>query len=210
MTTQGVRRSGRIAKKIPIVLEGTNTNGRYFREETHTVVLSRHGAGVISSNKPGPDETLTIRIPETKKEAQVRLVGRMGGDASLFIYGVAFVDPGLDFWEMDFPPGERYTLELEKSGEPILLECCLCQSSQEMSDSEIDADVYAINQNILMHCEACGTTSIWRRAKPGASRSRRSFGLAPPPPDPYDGFRASSRGKALAELPAFVSRLSTA
>jgi len=42
------RRSGRIAKELPIVLLGTDTAGKVFAEETKTVVLSRHGAGVVS------------------------------------------------------------------------------------------------------------------------------------------------------------------
>jgi len=56
-----LRRSGRIAKEIPIVLLGTDTAGKPFSEETKTVVLSRHGAGIVSRYEFAPDELLTLR-----------------------------------------------------------------------------------------------------------------------------------------------------
>jgi hypothetical protein len=93
----GARRSGRIAKQIPIVLLGTDTTGRVFSEDTFTVVLSRPGAGIVSRNRPDPDESLTIRFRGGNTEAAVRLVGEFGQDTRGYVYGVAFVDSELDF-----------------------------------------------------------------------------------------------------------------
>ena len=61
----GVRRSGRVSRQIPILLLGADTSGRVFSEETHTLVLSRHGGGILSRNKFAPDEVLTLRVLET-------------------------------------------------------------------------------------------------------------------------------------------------
>jgi hypothetical protein len=69
------RRSGHIAKELPVVLLGTDTSSKVFAEETKTVVLSRHGAGVLSRYRFAPDEILTLRLRGTAKEAEVRLVG---------------------------------------------------------------------------------------------------------------------------------------
>src|ERR1700676_5452192 len=78
---QRKRRSGRIAKEIAIVLLGTDTTGKMLSEETKTVVLSRHGAGVVSRYRFSPDELLTLRLPDSAKEAEIRLVGQIGGEA---------------------------------------------------------------------------------------------------------------------------------
>ena len=43
------RRSGRLSKQIPIVIIGADEEGRVFSEETHTVVVSLHGAGIVLS-----------------------------------------------------------------------------------------------------------------------------------------------------------------
>jgi len=59
----GVRRSGRISKQVPIVLLGTDTSGRVFSEETHTLVLSLHGAGIRSRNKFAPGESPPCASP---------------------------------------------------------------------------------------------------------------------------------------------------
>jgi hypothetical protein len=155
----GVRRSGRIKKEIDILLLGTDTSGRVFSEETTTVVLSRHGAGIVSRYKLAPDETLTLRLLGASHEAGVRLVGPMGEDTRGFTYGVAFLDAELDFWQIDFPPPAEWQTDLY-----CTLECSLCHSRQIVHQSEIEADVYAIAQGILRYCESCGNSTVWRRA----------------------------------------------
>ena len=75
------RRSGRIASQIRIVLMGTDTSGRVFSEETRTVVLSRHGAGVLSKFRVALDEILTMRFLGGSTEVAVRLVGELGHDS---------------------------------------------------------------------------------------------------------------------------------
>ena len=99
-----VRRSGRISKQVPILLLGTDTSGRVFSEETHTLVLSLHGAGIRSRNKFAPDEVLTMRLADSGRETDIRLVGRLGEDSRGNVFGVAFCDPNLDFWQIEFPP----------------------------------------------------------------------------------------------------------
>src|SRR5262249_13387670 len=98
------RRSGRISRKIPILLLGTDTAGRVFSEPTTTLVLSRHGAGIRSQHKLAPDEVLTLRLEHSGQEAAIRLVGYLGELDGGFVYGVAFQDQNLDFWKIEFPP----------------------------------------------------------------------------------------------------------
>ncbi len=166
-----VRRSGRIAKEIRILLLGTDTSGRVFSEETRTVTLSRHGAGLISKYKLAPDGILILRFLGGSSEAAIRLVGQLGEDVRGYVYGVAFVDPDLDFWELKFPPPPQWRVDFD---EP--LQCTSCQRNEVVDQSEIEADVYALSESILRFCPTCGTSTQWRR--PASERA----GLVRPKP----------------------------
>ena len=51
MPSESVRRSSRIPKEINVLLVGSDTEGKVFSEPTKTVLLSRHGAGIVSRYK---------------------------------------------------------------------------------------------------------------------------------------------------------------
>jgi hypothetical protein len=158
---QRKRRSGRIAKELAIVLLGTDATGKVFSEETITVVLSRHGAGVVTRYRFSPDERLTLRLPSSAKEAEIRLVGQIGGEPGRYVYGVTFVDPNPDFWPMEFPPPDAFEPAIQR----IALECSMCQTRAEIEQGDIEEDVYSATGNILRHCEECGTTTPWKNAE---------------------------------------------
>jgi len=205
------RRSGRIAKELDIVLLGTDTTGKVFSEPTKTVVLSRHGAGIISRYRFTPDEILILRLPDSSKEAEVRLVGQIGGEPGRYIHGVAFVDPDPHFWPMEFPPPESPE-SFESGSQPLVLECSLCQERQNVEPHEIEEDVYSVNGNILRHCESCGTATPWKKAvgdalpAPGAAASKKApmkdRGPSPAPAESTEWpLRATSPSAALRQQP---------
>ncbi|HLK03437.1 MAG TPA: PilZ domain-containing protein [Candidatus Acidoferrum sp.] len=188
----GVRRSGRISKRVPILLLGTDTSGRVFSEETQTLVLSRHGAGLLSRNKFAPDEVLTLRIVESGREADIRLVGKLGDDPRGNVYGVAFCNPDLDFWQIEFPPAADYTPERKF----VDLECCFCDQRLSVEQTEIESDVFLASQMVLRFCQVCGQTTSWKLAKgkpspPPAPKPSRPFdppaqiSIAPPAPPSF-------------------------
>jgi len=153
-----VRRSGRISKKVPIVLIGTDETGKVFSEPTTTVVLSRHGAGILSQYAFAPEETLTLRIGEPSLEANVRLVGCIGETDRGHIYGVEFLDPSINYWGIEFPPPEEFLGVVE-----VWLECALCHECRKVEPSEIERDVFLITDKVFRFCERCGQTTSWRR-----------------------------------------------
>jgi hypothetical protein len=67
MSYENVRRSGRITIAIPILLVGSDAEGRVFSEETKTTVISLHGAGVLSRHKLSAEQELIVRSLETQK-----------------------------------------------------------------------------------------------------------------------------------------------
>jgi hypothetical protein len=154
-----VRRSGRIAKEIRILLLGMDSSGTVFSEETHTVTLSRHGAGIISKHKLATDGLLIMRFSGGSTETAIRLVGQLGQDTRGFVYGVAFVDEEEDFWELKFPPPSTWNIELDGP-----MQCDSCKRREVVDQSEVEADVFALSESILRYCIDCGTPTVWRRA----------------------------------------------
>lgn len=154
-----VRRSGRIAKEIRILLLGMDCNGTVFSEETRTVTLSRHGAGIISKHKLAMDGLLIMRFSGGSTETAIRLVGQLGQDARGFVYGVAFVDEEEDFWELKFPPPPVWNVNVHGP-----MQCESCKNCEIVDQSEVEADVYALSESILRYCIYCGMPTVWKRA----------------------------------------------
>jgi len=188
MPQDGTRRSGRIPKQIAITLVGSDIEGRVFSERTKTVVLSRHGAGIISEYKLSAEQELVIRSEESHKEIDARVVGQIGSDAKSYIYGIAFLDREINFWGVNFPD----LSETEKEASLTLLECASCHSREMADHSDLASDVMAVNESIVRYCRKCGSSTVWKKAaadtpagnedrepaKPGLSRK----GSAPAAP----------------------------
>jgi hypothetical protein len=102
-----VRITGRIPKEVPILLIGSDLDGKVFSEPTNTVLLSLHGAGIVSHHELSPEQELILRCPDRNSETAVRIVGEMGSSNGIHTYGLAFVDPNLNFWSVEFPPLSR-------------------------------------------------------------------------------------------------------
>src|ERR1700759_5375955 len=162
-----VRRSGRIAKEIRILLLGMDCNGTVFSEETQTVTLSRHGAGIISKYKLAMDGLLIMRFSGGSTETAIRLVGQLGPDARGFVYGVAFVDEDEDFWELKFPPPPVWNVDVHGP-----MQCDSCKRCEVVDQSEVEADVFALSESILRYCIYCGAPTVWRRAPDGVVTSK--------------------------------------
>lgn len=219
-----MRRSGRIPKEIPILLIGSDLDGRLFSEPTKTVVLSLHGAGILSKHKLSPEQELVLRWPEQNKETEIRVVGNISTDPQgVHTYGVAFLDSSLNFWEMDFPPVSPIERELGR----LSLVCNSCKAVERIDDTSIEADICATHEGVMRFCKDCGSTTLWKPARgvmrrepltpadpqmslfsqPSASVPAHSPG--PPPPDRSSPAAALSTSRAFSlssnALPARAS-----
>jgi len=154
------RRGGRIIRRMPILLFGHNEQGHTFSERTHTVVLSLHGAGILSTHRFAPEQELVLRVEETNREADVHVVGEIAAEGELHTYGVAFLDETLDFWQMEFP------LAPASDQRPLVLplECGSCGKKIEVANGEFEFDISQIHGGLTRHCDECGTLTVWRRA----------------------------------------------
>jgi PilZ domain-containing protein len=158
---QVVRRSGRIPKEIPILLIGSDLDGRVFSESTKTVLLSLHGAGILSKHKLSPEQELILRWPENNKETEIRVVGNLGTHEGMHTYGVAFLDPNLNLWGLDFPPVSL----IEREMGLLSLACSSCKTLEKIDDGGIEADICSTNEGVMRFCKRCGSSTLWKPAR---------------------------------------------
>ena len=90
----------------------------------------------------------------------MRLVGRIGVEGEVYTYGVAFLDSTNNFWGMDFPAPS----EAEKRMRMVSLECGSCQTKETVEQSDLESDVYRINEGIVRYCKKCGSSTFWKGA----------------------------------------------
>jgi len=154
------RRSGRIIRRVAILVFGHDGEGHTFSERTHTVVLSQHGAGILSTHRFTPEQELILRVEETQREAGVRVVGEIGTEEGLHTYGVAFLKEDLDFWQVGFPQAPVS----DERPMVLPLECGACGERVEVAPGEFEYDISQIHGGLTRHCAECGTLTVWRRA----------------------------------------------
>jgi hypothetical protein len=159
MPPEGVRRSSRIPREIAILLVGSDIEGKIFSEETKTVLLSRHGAGIVSQYKLSAEQEMILRRLDTNREAEVRVVGQLGSQGGVYTYGLAFIDPNMDLWGIKFPPMSN----TEKQASRVALQCASCRVCEVVQQSELESDVYLVNEGIVRFCKNCGSSTFWRR-----------------------------------------------
>jgi len=179
MPPDGMRRSSRIPKEIAILLVGSDMAGKVFSEETKTVVLSRHGAGIVSQYVLSAEQELILRRLDTDKEAEVRIVGQLGSHGESHTYGVAFLDAEVDLWGVDFPS----MTDSEKEASRVLLQCSSCKAREVVQQSDLESDVYLVNEGIIRFCRKCGSSTIWKRASGDAAGETVPLENTPPEPE---------------------------
>ncbi len=158
-SAKALRRSVRIPKEVPILLIGSDTRGREFVEQTKTVVLSRHGAGIVSMHKLSVEQELIVIQEQCKREAEIRVVGEIGSEDGLYTYGVTFLNPDIDFWGIEF----RSATEACTSNPSMALQCNICGRRELIDLDGMESDICAIHDGLLRDCKHCHRSTLWKR-----------------------------------------------
>lgn len=171
------RRSDRISISFTLETMGTNAEGEPFLETARTVVVNRHGALVALNHKLRAGQTVTVRRRTNDgsiRQADVRVVAcekelPNGGE-----YGVSFVDPNLDFWNIEFPEPERAVEAVVR----LLVECTHCRSQELAYLDSRELKEFEVNHLFARQCRMCEAPTIWKQpleaiSHAGNSESRR-------------------------------------
>lgn len=98
------RRSGRIARRIPVTLRWQPPGCDVQDDPAETALLSKHGCTVICNNRFKIGHEVFVMYPERGKSVRARVVYRelTGGKTNV---SLALEFLGTDnFWEIEFPP----------------------------------------------------------------------------------------------------------
>lgn len=101
-----LRRSLRVAdaRAVRLVCE---TPGRFWSEETRTLLISRFGAMMECEHLVRPDDRLFLERKDTGCRARVRMVWRRPGRRGYFAVAVEFLDAD-NFWGLEWDHGVEY------------------------------------------------------------------------------------------------------
>jgi hypothetical protein len=96
------RRSSRVFARIAVHAAGKDADGRKFREDSHTIVVSAHGA-LLYLQKPvgvGAELVLSNPISDDEQECRVVYLGETCDKGTRI--GVEFLSPSPHFWGVEF------------------------------------------------------------------------------------------------------------
>ena len=162
MEPEGTRRSDRIYLELGIQISGVDAAGKSFTEQTQTLVVSQHGAKMISRHVLLPQQALSIRCHKTGREALARVVGEIGADEEGHYYGLEISDPAANLWGIEFPSMD----ESEVAAGRVLLECLGCHTQEVTHLDAFALEVLLANQCLMRPCNQCtgSPTTLWKQS----------------------------------------------
>lgn len=175
MRMPGTRRSDRVTTSIRLLVSGNDMYGSVFVEECRTAVVSRHGARIVISQRIKPHQEVGVRNIATGLEADMHVIGVIAETDEGIHYGMHFVDPKVNLWQIDFPP----IAEANDSVAKVLLECEACQHTALVYLHEFEVEVFDAQGEIALPCKRCGDVTLWKLSEREASPP---FGATPVPP----------------------------
>lgn len=145
--------NGRICIGIPVVVRGTDLNGREFIERTTTEHISRHGAALVLNRLLGPDQQIILRRTGVGTETTARVVGQLGIRSQGHVYGITL--DNANFWDVNFPPAAEKAARVE-----LCCTCCVVRETAVLN--EIEAAVLEANKVLSRPCAECRATTFWQ------------------------------------------------
>jgi hypothetical protein len=150
-----------LARKVQIEVFGTDLDGYQFIEQTRTLTITRDGATIPLANKLAPESELIVRNPKSNQEAVARVVDLVRDEVYVRVYGIAFVDPSVNLWQVELP-------EI-RSKESMLMQCSRCHLVEDVLLSEIETEVFEAKQSLTRQCKCSDSSTIWKQADGSAA-----------------------------------------
>ena len=161
MSAQWQRPSERILLRIPVRVAGTDAEGKFFTEETFTLVVYRHGASISLRNLPRPGDRITITNVATLQSCPFRVCGSLQNfPGAMQEWGVECLEPAPTFWQIHFP--EKVRQPSPEDEIDVMLECAACHS-REMAELSLAQFRSTIEQEVLTRdCPKCHGATEWK------------------------------------------------
>ena len=153
-----MRTSDRVYVETRIVLSGNDSAGRQFVENTQAFVINRRGARIISRQTLAPQQKLKIRCLKTDLEAPVQVAGPIVAAAEGWHFGVAFLDPEVNIWGINFPMLDG----TESPAGRVFLACVDCHAQEVVHLDVFELVVFTANECLTRPCLHCNETTLWR------------------------------------------------
>jgi PilZ domain len=154
MVTADKQSAKSLARELQIEVFGADLDGLQFIEQTRTLTITRDGATIPLANKLAPESELIVRNPATNREAAARVVDLALDPVRVHVYGIVFVDPSVNLWQVEFPEVQTNT---------IALECSRCHHVDAVLLSEIEMKILETKQELTRQCKCSNSSTTWKQ-----------------------------------------------
>jgi hypothetical protein len=96
------RRSSRLITSLPVRAQGTNVEGRKFRERSHTIVINVQGGLLYIQETLAVGAEIVLVNPATEEEQECRVVYVGESSDKGTRIGIEFLSPSPHFWGVEF------------------------------------------------------------------------------------------------------------
>jgi PilZ domain len=152
------RRSDRVSLFSAIRVRGSDAAGEAFSVEARTVLVTLHGAAIIINRELTANQQINVRCYGMDTEAEARVVGRIEKHPEGFLYGVQFLDPTINPWNIKFPASGPAPNAVGR----LLLSCGDCQRRELVYLDELELEVFGANQGLTRFCTDCQKPTTWK------------------------------------------------
>ena len=155
-----------VTDNLEIDVFGTDLEGLPIMERTKALTVNRGGITVALAKKLAPESEIIVSNPLTHQELPARVVGLIRADAVHHVYGIAFLDPSVNLWQINFadPP----------TGKPVNLMCSRCQHVEPVLLTEIEARIFETKKEVTRYCRCMKTSTIWKHTERRATERRET------------------------------------
>ena len=161
--------------ELPILLIGTDVEGRKFEEITKTAVVGLFGAKFDSKRILSPNQKIEILNLRNETDAIFRVVGQVpGSETDRFFWSAECVGLSPDFWGVHFPP----LVKEKQRAARMLLQCGECENIAVSYLSDLETEVFDLTRCVTLFCDSCQRWTRYVLPAPGAEGAAKGSSSA--------------------------------
>jgi hypothetical protein len=202
MRPETIRQSDRVSLRLQVDASWYETGGTAVKQPAHTLLVSRNGGVIRLREKlfPGQEITLHRNLDgEQDRVARAKIVAEIDHEPDGFIYAIVILEPGADFWEIEFPAPHKAEEALAR----LLMECSFCDRREVVYLNEMELKSFEIRRCIARLCKHCDSPSIWVEAQ---SDAKDDDALSPHLPQEERVIPRRNRSRVKARVLACIRR----